>query len=245
MDAQSAESARFGTVRRCDPAGGDDGVAAPEPGRARAATAPAGGHLPLPPVATGVTLPALIDVRDDLDRALAATGGDDELAAEIETVRDRLDAFEERDRADRGGIVDEIDNQLLRIEERLDDEAAARAVRSARNRLHIYRESRQQTDENLAVVDSDVRERDEPTADGVVPVGEVTVRVTVANTGADTEIVPVVTFYDEGAGEIESVRGPEFALAGGEQEQFEFLADAPADAASYSVSVSDTGDVRG
>lgn len=189
-------------------------------------------------------LPALIDVRDDLARALEETDGDEDLAAEIETVLDRLDAFEERDRADRGGIVDEVDNQLLRVEERLDDEAAARDVQSARNRLHIYRENRQQTDANLAVVDSDVRAPDETEADGVLPVGEVTLSVTVANTGEDTEVVPVVTFYDEDADEIESVRGPEFVLPGGDQEQFEFDADAPADATSYAVSVSDTGDVR-
>ncbi|WP_135805238.1 DUF7553 family protein [Halorussus marinus] len=189
-------------------------------------------------------LPALIDIRDDLARAIEETDGDDDLRSELRTVSDRLDAFEERDRADRGGIVDEVDNQLLRVEERLDDEAAARAVQSARNRLHIYRESRQQTDANLAVVDSTVRDSGGPGADEVVPVGEVTVAVTVANTGADTEIVPIVTFYDDRAAEVESVRGPEFALAGGEQAQFEFDADAPADATTHAISISDTGEVR-
>ncbi|WP_134672052.1 DUF7553 family protein [Halorussus marinus] len=189
-------------------------------------------------------LPALIDIRDDLARAIEETDGDDDLRSELRTVSDRLDAFEERDRADRGGIVDEVDNQLLRVEERLDDEAAARAVQSARNRLHIYRESRQQTDANLAVVDSTVRDSGGPDADEVVPVGEVTVAVTVANTGADTEIVPIVTFYDDRAAEVESVRGPEFALAGGEQAQFEFDTDAPADATTHAISISDTGEVR-
>jgi len=141
-----------------------------------------------------VTLPALIDVRDDLERVLAAVDEDDDLADETATVRDPLDAFEERDRADRGGIVD-----------------------------------------------SDARAPDEPADDDVVPVGEVPIRVTVANTVADTEIVPVVTSYDEDADDIETVRGPEFALTGGEQEQFESGADALADATSYIVSISDPG----
>jgi hypothetical protein len=191
-----------------------------------------------------VALPVLIDIRDDLYRALEATDEDAALAEEIETMSDRLDAFEDRDRADRGGIVDEVDNQLLRVEEQLDDEEASRAIQSARNRLHIYRESRNQTDQNLAVVDSSVRQHDEPEADGVLPVGVVTLTVTVANTGADTEVVPTVTFYDEGADEVESVRGPEFGLPSGGQEQFEMDVDVPADATSYAVSVSDTGDVR-
>jgi hypothetical protein len=191
-----------------------------------------------------VTLPLIIDIRDDLYRALEATDEDEALAEEIETVLDRLDAFEDRDRADREGIVDEVDNQLLRVEEQLADEEASRAIHSARNRLHIYRGSREQTDPNLAVVDSSVRQHEEPAADGVLPVGEVTVTVTVANTAADTEVVPLVTFYDEDADEVESVRGPEFDLSGGGQEQFELDVDVPGDATSYAVSVSDTGDVR-
>ena len=191
-------------------------------------------------------LPAIIDIRDDLQRALeeADRDEDDDLAREIETVLDRLDAFAERDRADRGGIVDEVDNQLLRVEEQLDDEEAARALQSARNRLHIYRENREATDPNLSVVDSSVRQHEESDAEGVLPVGEVTLSVTVANTGEDTEIVPTVTFYDEAADEVDSVRGPEFPLADGEEATFELDVDVPADATSYAVSVADTGDVR-
>ena len=196
-------------------------------------------------------LPAIIDVRDDLYRALEATDDEESeaLAEELETVLDRLDAFQERDLAEREGIVDEIDNQLLRVEEQLADEEAARAIGSARNRLHIYRATREATDPNLAVVASSAREHDRTAGDAetdrALPVGEatVTVSVTVANTGEDTEVVPTVTFYDDGD-ELESVRGPEFRLPGGAQEEFEFDADVPSDATSYGISVADTGDVR-
>ena len=196
-------------------------------------------------------LPAIIDVRDDLYRALEATDDaeSEALAEEIETVLDRLEAFQERDLAEREGIVDEIDNQLLRVEEQLADDEAARAIGSARNRLHIYRGTREATDPNLAVVKSSVRQHDDSGSDAeidrVLPVGEatVTVSVTVANTGEDTEVVPTVTLFEDG-GELESVRGPEFPLAGETQEAFEFDVEVPADATSYGISVADTGDVR-
>lgn len=193
-----------------------------------------------------MALPAILDIRDDLHRAREESDRTeaDELGEEFETVEDRLDAFADRDLADRGGIVDEIDNQLLRVEEQVDDEQAARAIQSARNRLHVYRENREATAANLAVVNSSVRQHEEPEADEVLPVGEVTLTVTVANTGEDTEVVPTVTFYDEEADELDSVRGPEFDLAGGDQEQFEMEMEVPADATSYAVSVADTGDVR-
>ena len=55
--------------------------------------------------------------------------------------------------------------------------------------------------------------------------------------------MPTAAFHDE-AEEVESVRGPEFGLPRGGQEQFEIDMDVPAGATSYAVSVSDTGDVR-
>lgn len=195
-----------------------------------------------------VALPAILDIRDDLHRARreADVAADEQAALneELETVEDRLDAFAERDLADRGGIVDEIDNQLLRIEEKINDEEASRSIRAARNRLHIYRESREASDDDLAVVESGVRHHDDPDAEGVLPVGEVTLTVTVANTGAATEVVPTVTFYDEDGDDLDSVRGPELFVDADDQEQFEMDLSVPADATAYAVSVDDTGGVR-
>ncbi|WP_276298928.1 DUF7553 family protein [Halorussus lipolyticus] len=128
------------------------------------------------------SVPAIIDIRDDLERARQHT--DEEVADEFETVRDRLDAFADRDLADREGVLDEIDNELLRMEELLDDEAG-RAVRSARNRIHVFRDSLSGTDEDFAVVDYGVHQHEEPEYEGVLPVGQATLSVTVANTGDD------------------------------------------------------------
>ncbi|WP_137284771.1 DUF7553 family protein [Halorussus salinisoli] len=185
------------------------------------------------------SIPPIIDIRDDLRRAREATSEDVE--EDFETVYDRLDAFADRDRADREGVVDEIDNELLRVEELLDDEEASRAIQSARNRIHIYRESRQQTDEDFVVVDSGVRQHEEPDADGLLPVGEVTLTVTVANTGDDAEVVPLVALYDEDGDEVESVRGPAFDLPAGVEERIEMDLDVPSDATHYAVSVTEAG----
>lgn len=189
-----------------------------------------------------MTLPPILDIRDDLYRAFEATGEDEALGEEIETVLDRLDAFEDRDAASRTGVIDEIDNQLLRVEERLDDESASRAIQAARNRIHIYRESREATAEDLVVVESTVEEREDADADGLLPVGEVTVALTVANAGDDAEeVVPVVTLYDEGGDEVEAVRGPAFELLDGEQDYIEMVVDVPADASYYAASVVGAG----
>lgn len=180
------------------------------------------------------SLPPILDIRDDLRRAREEADAD--VSDDFETVRDRLDAFRDRDLADRQGVVDEIDNQLLRVEELLDDEEATRAVRSARNRIHVYRESLDDTDESLAVVTSGVRQHEEPAADGVLPVGEVTLTVTVANTGDDAAVAPVVGFYDEDGEELDSVRGPAFDLEAGTEGQIELDVDVPSDATNYAVS---------
>ncbi|WP_135823957.1 DUF7553 family protein [Halorussus ruber] len=185
------------------------------------------------------SLPPIIDIRDDLNRARQET--DQDVTEEFETVRDRLDAFADRNRADREGVLDEIDNELLRIEELLDGEAA-RDIRAARNRIHVFRDSLAETDEDFVVVDFGVRQHEESEGEPrsereqVLPVGEVTMTATVANSGEDAEVVPVVTFYDETGEEIESVRGSAFDLPEGAEEQVEMETDVPEDAAYNAVS---------
>lgn len=179
------------------------------------------------------SIPPIIDIRDDLERAREET--DEDVAEEFETVRDRLEAFADRRRADREGVLDEIDNELLRMEELLDGEAS-RAIRAARNRIHVFRDSLEATGEDFVVVDYGVHQHEEPESDGVLPVGVVTMTVTVANSGDDAEVAPVVTFYDETGDELDSVRGPAFDLAEGAEERREFEVDVPEDAAYNAVS---------
>ncbi|WP_435176128.1 DUF7553 family protein [Halorussus sp. AFM4] len=181
------------------------------------------------------SIPPILDIRDDLRRAREETDAD--LDDELETVYDRLDAFADQDLGDVEGDLDVIDNELLRVEELLDDEEAARALRSARNRIHIYRESREQTDEDLAVVDSGVEEAEDVGPAGLPPVGEVTLTATVANTGDDTEVVPVAAFYDEDGEEVGTVEGPAFDLPAGVEQRIHFDVDVPSEASLYGVSV--------
>ncbi|MFC4550717.1 MULTISPECIES: DUF7553 family protein [Halorussus] len=226
------------------------------------------------------SLPPVIDIRDDLDAARESTG--DDLNDEFETIRDRLDAFAERDRAgsDSEGVLDEIDNQLLRLEERTDGDASRR-IAAARNRIHIYRDSLDETASGLAVVESTARDRAEREAaaasndpetsdadggeasstearsgrrgnaaqssdaddgrqvaqDRILPVGEVTVTVTVANGGDDRTVAPVVTIYDEHGDDLGSASGPPVEIEAGEQRRIEIDVDVPKDGSYYATSL--------
>lgn len=194
------------------------------------------------------SLPPVIDIRDDLNRAERETGPDAD--AEFETVRDRLDAFERRDRADREGVLDEIDNQLLRLEERLDGEAARR-IATARNRIHVYRDSLDRTAADLAVVETTARDRaereasDEDRADELLPVGDVTIAVTVANGGDDREVVPVVTIYDDDGEDLGTTSGPAVPIQAGEQRRIELDVDVPSRASYYATRVEAVDPERG
>lgn len=187
------------------------------------------------------SLPPILDIRDDLNRAQEAA--DAEADEEFRTLRDRLDEFAERDAASREGVLDEIDNQLLRLEELLGGEAA-RSIGAARNRIHNYRRARDETVDDVAVVTSSARERgaeDPERTEAVLPVGEATVSVTVANAGDDREVVPVVTLFDERGDELETVRGESARLPAGEQRQFEVTLAVPSDATTYAASVVEAG----
>ena len=185
------------------------------------------------------SLPPIIDIRDDLTRAREATDAD--VDEEFRTIRDRLDAFADRDAANRTGIVDEIDNQLLRVEARLDGEAA-RSIAAARNRLRIYRQTRDQADDELSVVESHLRRPGE--SDGDLTVEDVhgqdvTVAATVANSGATRSVAPVATFYDADMTDLESLSGPPTEVPEGDQRTVDIEGTVPDEAAYYAVSVAE------
>lgn len=212
----------------------------------------AGGHFPprLQPRTGGTvpSLPPVIDIRDDLNRAERETGPDAD--AEFETVRDRLDAFENRDAAAREGVLDEIDNQLLRLEERLDGEASRR-IAAARNRIHVYRDSLDRTAADLSIVETTARDRaereasDEDREEKLLPVGDVTITLTVANSGDDREVVPVVTIYDEDGDDLGTTRGPAVPLEAGAQRRIELDVDVPSRASYYAAAVEAVDSDRG
>lgn len=180
-----------------------------------------------------------------MTRAREATDAD--VDEEFRTIRDRLDAFAERDAANRTGIVDEIDNQLLRVEAQLDGEAA-RSVAAARNRLRIYRQTRDQTDDELAVVESHLQRPDESGSDLTVEDvhgQDVVVAATVANSGATRSVAPVATFYDADGTDLGSLSGPTTEVPEGDQRTVDIEGTVPDETAYYSVSLAEeTGHER-
>lgn len=199
-------------------------------------------------LAAVTTLPAVLDVRDDLHRireavedeedADALEAGpdedlrDDALAAVVD-VRESLDEFAERDLADREGLLEDAENRLLALEERLDGEAADRA-RAARNRVRLYREAVTRTPAPLAVMGTGFRDAD-PAAEGL-PVGDAVLSATVINDGDEPrDAVLVVGFYAPDGTDLGEQVGPSVELDPEEQRTVEMSVGVPTDADYYTV----------
>lgn len=143
-------------------------------------------------------LPAMIDVRDNLAYARRATD-DDDVAASIDTVDDRLETFAARDEAGQQDILDEVENELLGLEERTDGETARR-LRASRNRVRLYRDARADAADTVVPVESKVGlPADASTLADATPVGgEAAFRLTVVNEGKTREFDVVIAFEDDG-----------------------------------------------
>lgn len=177
-------------------------------------------------------LPAILDVRDDLRRIAATTENADATAA-VEEVLDRLDEFADRDLADREGLLDDVENRLLALAERLDGEAARRAE-AARNRVHLYREAVTKTADALAVT-ATAPERVEAD-DGTLPAGDAVLSVTVVNDVDETRAgVLLVTFYEDDGTELAEHVGPAVEFDPADQRTAEVPVTVPPEAAYYTV----------
>lgn len=184
------------------------------------------------------SLPAVLDIRDDLNRA--RENADEEARAELDDVRERLDALADRDRADREGVLDEVDNRLLRIETRADGETERR-IGVARERIRLYRESRD-AGEGLSVLESRFRDRsgEDPITEELL--GEdARLLVTVVNEGDDREVSVAATFYGPDGDELDAFRADAGFVGGGQQETFELDLRVPSEAEYYTVAATEAG----
>jgi hypothetical protein len=185
-------------------------------------------------------IPPLLDVRDDLRSARQTADADvnDDIAAVIE----RLEELPERDSGTQDSLLDEVDNELLRLEEQLDGDAE-RHVAAARNRIQIYRHSLGGSSEHLLVVDTVFRSGE--SGPGAVPADvrneEGTVEATVLNETDPREVIPVVTFYD-GDDELKEVTGAPVEFGEDDQRTVEVTAMVPERTDRYTVTVVDADD---
>jgi hypothetical protein len=186
------------------------------------------------------SIPPLLDVRDDLRRARQTADAD--VNDDVASVIERLEALPERDPGTQDSLLDEIDNELLRIEEHLDGEAAQR-VAAARNRIRIYRRSLGGSSEHLLVLDTTFQSGE--SGPGAVPADvrneEGTVEATVLNETGPREVIPVVTFYD-GDDELKEVTGAPVEFGENDQRTVEVTAMVPEHTDRYTVTVVDADD---
>lgn len=184
------------------------------------------------------TLPPILDVRDQLDR-IKSQSDDPEVARLVDESRELLDRYESRERGGLDSLVDDLDNNVLQLRERLDEgSGAARQAEGAQNRLRIYRNSRQNTSETLHVADSRLvsdGRRVEPSDVAGEPVA---VEGTLVNQGDARDVVVRLTFYDDVA-PVQRLERLERDLGEGERRTVELTAYVPDDAVYYDVAALD------
>ena len=146
-----------------------------------------------------VDVPEVLDVRDDLERARAATGP--ELSGDVDEVLGMLEAYETREYGDRIGVLDRMENELTHLQDATTSETAETRFRAAANRIRNYREAVSEAPGDVGVLTTKLSGTDE--TDELAEAGRL--RVTAVNEGEPTTGHVAVTFYDANNDEVETV----------------------------------------
>lgn len=188
-------------------------------------------------------LPTVLDIRDDL-RA-ARESADRDIDDDVATVVGRLEEYTERDIGDREGLLDDVDNHLLRLQEQSSDEETAQRFQAARNRIRVFRDSLGSGTGGVTVIETYLTVNDTDD-DAEQPLDElrssdVTVHATVVNDGEASDVVVEVGFYDDANEQVESVASNQFAVGAGEQQTVTLEATVPESADYYTTVARDVG----
>lgn len=178
-------------------------------------------------------LPAMIDVRDNLEYVRRTTDRDD-VAETLDTVDDRLERFAAREEADRQDVLDEISNELLGLEQRTEGDVERR-VRASRNRIDIYRDARAEADDTIVPVDSEATLPAGATTvgDATTVDGEAEFELTVVNEGETRAFDALLAFTDEDGDVVELVEADGGTVASNEEETVTVETEVPDAATSY------------
>ena len=187
-------------------------------------------------------LPAVLDIRDDLRAAREASERD--VGDDVEAVVGRLEEYTERDVGDREGLLDDVDNHLLRLQEQASDERAAERFQAARNRIHVFRDSLSGGTAGVAVIDAYLTRVDSEAEQHLDELrgGEATVRATVVDDGAGGDVEVEAGFYDDANEQVESVTSERFAMDAGGQRTVELDASVPENADYYTTVARSVGE---
>jgi hypothetical protein len=191
------------------------------------------------------TLPPLLAMSDELDRLERKADAD--VGDELDEVRSRLDEYAARERGDerdsdgRDSLLDDVDETLLRLRERLSGEAD-RQAEALQNRIQQFRNARSGSSDTLSL--SDPRLVDGESRIDVAEYGgrQVDVVATLVNAGETGEGVVRVGFFDEDGTLARRVDHVEEAVDAGEQRDVTTTVTVPDGVTHYDVSVVD-GDV--
>lgn len=143
-------------------------------------------------------LPPILDVRESLDRIEREADAD--VSDQLDRVRSLLDEYEGRgtDAGSSGSsLVDDVDGLVVSMRERLSGDAD-RYAEGIENRLHIYRDSRNDVSETIHVSGAELTHDGGRVGSAKAVRGEaVTLDATLVNQGESRDGVVRVTFYDE------------------------------------------------
>ena len=180
-------------------------------------------------------LPTVLDVRDDLRAARDAS--DRDVDDDVEAVVGRLEEYADRDIGDREGLLDDVDNHLLRLQEQASDDTAAERFQAARNRIHVFRGSLAGQAGGPVVLDAHLTEVDSEDERGLDELrgAEATVRATVVNEGDAGDVLVETGFYDADSEQIEATESNRFAMDAGEQQTVTLETSVPEDTDYYTA----------
>ena len=180
-------------------------------------------------------LPTVLDIRDDLRAARESSNRDVE--DDVEAVVGRLKEYADRDVGDREGLLDDIDNHLLRLQEQASDDESAERFQAARNRIHVFRDSIAGQSGGPVIIDTRLREVDSKTGRELDDLrgAEATVRATVINEGGAGDVLVEAGFYNADSDRIESAESNRFGMDAGEQQTVALDASVPEDTDYYTT----------
>jgi hypothetical protein len=187
-------------------------------------------------------LPPLLAMSDELDRLERKADAD--VRAELDEVRTRLDEYASRERGDerredgRDSLLDDVDNTLLGLRERLSGDAD-RQAEALQNRVRQFRDSRAGSSDTLSLAEPRLESRG-----SVVDVGDhggrqVDLVTTLVNTGEAGDGVVRVGFYGDDGTLDRRVELHESAVEAGERRDVGATVTVPDGATHYDVSVVD------
>ncbi|WP_254544551.1 hypothetical protein [Halomarina pelagica] len=186
-------------------------------------------------------LPPILAVGDVLDRIERESDAD--VSDEIGDLRDALDRLAEREEVGRASVLDDVDERLLALRERLSGDADWYA-QAIENRIRQYRDASAAASETLSV-SAPRLERDGSELDVSRAVATTAhLRGMLVNRGEASDAVVVLTFYAPDGATVRTVETRAYRLEAGAQRDLDETVYVPEEADYYAVAVLAPGDPR-